>query len=434
MNIENASQSPDDSSQLRTNQRLSHDSSLTPPTPVTQFQMTWQAISSAEGIRMTSHRQQVVNEWTTWPADCDEANGNGIPTPAYACITTPVPLLAWDSPFRHGGEIWCVLVLWGLYLSFVRLRLLLAADIECNPGPVDVTTKPHIGTPEENTTPPSTAPPPHMESSQAPPSAGMDSSIDSQAEPPPHSTVESQRVTGVAEGPSLSLSTSASASTTTAEEDDVTLQGDSSAVTSTQLHGEHGGTNCLPLLSQSTVGGTQQQLGQQQQPPHALSGLQHQQPIFPQQTAEIPGQQQQGQRREPDGVSQDEEGGNRTFTTTFTATLSGSSSPLLCSPTVEDAASVAAGDTSVGDSSVASGMTVIPNVVNSTVEGESNTNPKDREAAGVTSEATSESEVVYLQPLGSVGPETFNELVVGKLASDSAADKKQPGTEIGNGK
>ena len=46
----------------------------------------------------------------------------------------------WGYTLRHGGPAWCSLVTWGAYLTMCRMRLLLASDIERNPGPNDVIT------------------------------------------------------------------------------------------------------------------------------------------------------------------------------------------------------------------------------------------------------------------------------------------------------
>ena len=60
--------------------------------------------------------------------------------------------LAWSSSLRHGGPTWCALVLWGAYLMMCRLRLLLASDVELNPGPNDVINQQPTGSPEESDT------------------------------------------------------------------------------------------------------------------------------------------------------------------------------------------------------------------------------------------------------------------------------------------
>ena len=59
---------------------------------------------------------------------------------------------AWDLPLQSGEPSRCALVLWGAYLTMCRVRLLLASDVELNPGPDDVTGRPPTGPPEENDT------------------------------------------------------------------------------------------------------------------------------------------------------------------------------------------------------------------------------------------------------------------------------------------
>ena len=163
LNIDRAPPSHSENSWHFQNYQPNRDSSMI---PLTQFETTRQATASEQTTRLTS-QLQLLNEPTTWPTGYDDWE-----------ITT----LAWDSPFRHGGEVWCVLVLWGSYLSFVRLRLLLASDVESNPGPVDVTTKLRTGPPEENTLPHPAPPQPHLENPQASTSAGTGAvTIDNQA-------------------------------------------------------------------------------------------------------------------------------------------------------------------------------------------------------------------------------------------------------------
>ena len=212
--------------------------------PVTGF-----ASSSDDPEQTTIFRQILVNELATCASCTSEADETGVS-------------LAWDSPFRHGGEVWCVLVLWGSYLSFVRLRLLLAADVERNPGPVDVNPKLHSGASEENTAPPSST------------LSGDSQAVSSSAE-------FSASSVGVTSSHSQPRSNGESPHGAVAQKADETEEGDdvmslaSPVTTSTQKDGEHGGTDCLPYLSQSTVNDSQLQLRRQrQQPPHVSSELQ----------------------------------------------------------------------------------------------------------------------------------------------------------------